>query len=84
MASARMSVWGDPDSVQRMSESFFRGQQFGYLADGLMTNMPDGLKDAIGQAGAALQQMTAATPSANGDTPTAGESAAPEKRPDRR
>ena len=42
MASAKMTVWGDPDTVQRMSESFFKGQQFGYLADGLITNMPDG------------------------------------------
>ena len=80
MASAKMTVWGDPGTVQRMSESFFKGQQFGYLADGLMTNMPDGIKDALGQAGAALQEMTAsgAIDGRNGDVPaTDGADGAP-------
>ncbi|MFN8661985.1 MAG: hypothetical protein U0075_08850 [Thermomicrobiales bacterium] len=27
---AKMTVWGDADTVSRMSESFFKGQQFGY------------------------------------------------------
>ncbi|MCC7022938.1 MAG: hypothetical protein IT338_08930 [Thermomicrobiales bacterium] len=58
MASARMTVWGDPDTAARMAESFFKGQQFGYLADGLINNTPDGVKDALGQVGAAIQQMT--------------------------
>jgi uncharacterized membrane protein YqiK len=86
MASARMTVWGDPDTVQRMSESFFKGQQFGYLADGLMTNMPDGIKDAIGQAGTALQQMTASSiDGKNGDAPvTGGSDAAPAREREKR
>jgi uncharacterized membrane protein YqiK len=58
MASVRMTVWGDPDTAARMAESFFKGQQFGYLADGLINNTPDGVKDALGQVGAAIQQMT--------------------------
>ena len=73
MASAKMTVWGDPDTVQRMSESFFKGQQFGYLTDGLMTNLPDGVKDLIGQAGATVQQMvtSGSIDSKNGDSPAA-------------
>ncbi len=58
MASAKMTVWGDPDTVSRMSESFFKGQQFGYLTEGFMNNAPDGVKDALGQVGTALQQLT--------------------------
>ncbi|MGH2618253.1 MAG: SPFH domain-containing protein, partial [Thermomicrobiales bacterium] len=42
LASAKMTVWGDPETATRMAESFFKGQQFGYLADGVMNNMPDG------------------------------------------
>jgi hypothetical protein len=86
MASAKMTVWGDPGTVQRMSESFFKGQQFGYLADGLINNMPDGVKELIGQAGATVQQMVAPSTTANGDAPAAsgGESAAPANKPDRR
>jgi hypothetical protein len=65
-----------------MSESFFRGQQFGYLADGLVNNMPDGVKEILGQASAALQQAVGA-PSIdgkNGDGPrvdTTGNASSP-------
>lgn len=71
MATAKMTVWGDPDTAARMAESFFKGQQFGFLTEGLMESMPNGVKDAIGQAGAALQQMTSGAPadSKNGDAP---------------
>ena len=81
MASAKMTVWGDPGTVQKMSESFFRGQQFGYLVDGLVTHTPDGVKDAIG---AAIEQVTG-TPidTKNGETPAAAgpeTGAAPKRR----
>jgi flotillin len=82
MASAKMTVWGDPETVRKMSESFFRGQQFGYLADGLVNNMPDGVKEILGQASAALQQAVGA-PSIdgkNGDGPrvdTTGNASSP-------
>jgi flotillin len=78
MASAKMTVWGDPQTVQKMSESFFRGQQFGYLVDGLVTHTPDGVKDALG---AAIGQVTgAAIDTKNGDTPhAAGADPAPVK-----
>jgi uncharacterized membrane protein YqiK len=67
MASAKMTVWGDPGTVQRMSESFFRGQQFGFLVDGLVANTPDGVKDALG---AALEQVTGTSiDTKNGETP---------------
>jgi hypothetical protein len=68
-----MTVWDDPETVRKMSESFFRGQQFGYLADGLVNNMPDGVKEILGQASATLQQAVG-TPSIdgkNGDGPRA-------------
>jgi flotillin len=76
MASAKMTVWGDPDTVTRMAENFFKGQQFGYLADGLISNSPDGVLDAIGHVGAAIQQLTgtgATVDSKNGDAPKASE-----------
>jgi uncharacterized membrane protein YqiK len=69
MASAKMTVWGDPQTVQKMSESFFRGQQFGFLVDGLVTHTPDGVRDALG---AAIGQVTGtAIDTKNGDTPHA-------------
>ena len=50
MASARMTVWGDPNTVQKMTDSFFRGQQFGFLTEGLLGALPEELKDVVGQA----------------------------------
>jgi hypothetical protein len=58
MASAKMTVWGDPETATRMADSFFKGQQFGYLTEGFMNNAPDGVKDALGQVGTAIQQLT--------------------------
>ena len=82
MASAKLTVWGDPETVQKMSDGFFRGQQFGFLADGLMANLPDGVKDLLGQAGTALQQVVAPTTTANGDVPNApAETPAQGKKP---
>lgn len=69
MASAKMTVWGDPDTAARMAESFFKGQQFGYLSDGFMNNAPDGVKDALGQVGTAIQQLTNGKHDADGATP---------------
>jgi len=59
MASAKMTVWGDPNTVAKMSENFFRGQSFGLLAEGLSTTAPEALKDAaseLGEAGARIAQ----------------------------
>lgn len=74
MASAKMTVWGDPDTAARMAESFFKGQQFGFLTEGLMESTPNGVKDAIGHVGAAIQQLTGASAgkeTRNGDSPVA-------------
>ena len=80
MASAKMTVWGDADTVSRMSESFFKGQQFGYLTDGFMGNAPDGVKDALGQVGSALQQLTNGKHDADGAGPEKAEQPADKSR----
>ena len=54
MASAKMTVWGDPNTVFKISENFFRGQSLGFLVDGLSTSVPDALKDAAADLGEAL------------------------------
>ncbi|WP_394796654.1 hypothetical protein [Armatimonas sp.] len=55
-ANANMTIWGDPESVKRMSESFLKGQQFGALVDGASTNLPDSVRglmeSAMGRLGA--------------------------------
>jgi flotillin len=73
MASAKMTVWGDPDTVSKISENFFRGQSFGFLADGLADTIPDALKATA----ADLAQKL----SGNGATDTAEKPADSEKPP---
>lgn len=60
-ASARMQVWGDPSSMNRMMESFFRGQQNGHFVEGLVNGMPEEVRNAalgslssLGETGARL------------------------------
>jgi hypothetical protein len=69
MASAKMTVWGDPETATRMADSFFKGQQFGYLTEGFMNNAPDGVKDALGQVGTAIQQLTNGKHDSDGASP---------------
>lgn len=78
MASAKMTVWGDPDTVSKISENFFRGQSFGSLVDGLASAVPDALKDAateLGEAGTRLAQKLGGNGAGepNGDKPSDGE-----------
>jgi len=54
LANANMTIWSDPESFQRMSSAFLRGQEAGRLADGFFAGAPDGLKGTLGDVGAAL------------------------------
>lgn len=66
LSKARMTVWGDPATVARLSEAFFKGQTYGFFADGLAEGTPESVKEAasnafygIGQAGAAfIERLT--------------------------
>ncbi|MDQ3813308.1 MAG: SPFH domain-containing protein [Armatimonadota bacterium] len=57
LGNANMTIWGDPQSFQRMSSAFYRGQEIGQIAGGFIQGAPDGVKATIGelgQVGAAL------------------------------
>ena len=71
MASAKMTVWGDPNTVSKISENFFRGQSFGFLADGLVNSAPDALKAAAADFAQKLGGNGAEEP--NGDKPAPGD-----------
>lgn len=65
MGNARMTVWGDPSTMTKMAETFFQGQQIGYLLDGAVQATPDGVKNALSTIGQEL--LSSHTPSSNGD-----------------
>jgi len=54
LSSANMTIWSDPQSFQRMSSAFLRGQEVGRIADGFFSGSPDGVKESLGEVGAAL------------------------------
>lgn len=60
-ASANMTIWGDPESVKRMSESFLKGQQFGSLVDGVSANLPESVRGLVESALGKLQERIAPT-----------------------
>jgi hypothetical protein len=44
LGASRMTVWGDPDALARMTQAFFLGQQGGMVLDGLAKTTPNGVK----------------------------------------
>lgn len=68
MANARMTVWGDPSTMSRMADTFFQGQQVGFLLDGAIQSTPDGVKTALAAIGQEL--LSTQSPNNNGDSAT--------------
>lgn len=65
MSTAKMNIWGDPSTMNKMADTFFQGQQLGFLTDGLVQNTPDSVKDALAAIGQEL--MSTKPPASNGD-----------------
>lgn len=54
LAEAKMTIYGDPETAQRMMAALVQGQSLGTFAEGLNRTLPPGLKDAANSGGAAL------------------------------
>ncbi|MAG34932.1 MAG: hypothetical protein CL878_01575 [Dehalococcoidia bacterium] len=46
LSSAKMTIWGDPNTAAGMAERFFKGMGAGYTAEGLFSSLPDGAQAA--------------------------------------
>ncbi|MES2462982.1 MAG: hypothetical protein V4671_20550, partial [Armatimonadota bacterium] len=46
-ASANMTIWGDPESVKKMSESFLKGQSTSALFEGALANLPQPMREMM-------------------------------------
>lgn len=44
-STAHITIWGDPSSVAKMTEAFYRGQQWGQLANGFSQSVPPEAKE---------------------------------------
>ncbi len=47
LSEAKMTIWGDPDTVTQMAEGFHRGQSMGSLLQGVAKALPDDLKGLL-------------------------------------
>jgi flotillin len=72
MASAKVTLWGDPSTFQRMASAFYQGQATGMFAEGIEQAMPAEIKkvaaagvSAIGQTlGAVVNKIVGVNPAA--------------------
>ena len=75
LSKANMQIFGDPETMAKMSSRFMQAASFGNSIDGFMKSLPPQALDVIGQIGGKLGIETSASngnpPSPNGDAPAA-------------
>ncbi len=65
---AQMQIFGDPDTMARMSERFMRAASYGSAADGLFKNIPPQARELLSKLGVnALSQLGGDQPAGNGN-----------------
>jgi len=76
MASAHVTLWGDPSTFQKMASAFYEGQATGRYVEGLQQAMPAEVKQAaaagvsgVGQMlGAVVNRIVGGNPASDGET----------------
>jgi uncharacterized membrane protein YqiK len=73
LASAHMTLWGDPGTVQRMATAFYQGQAAGMFVDGLDRMTPPDVKKAaaagVSAIGGAIGSVVRKVTGADSDPP---------------
>ena len=73
LSKANMQIFGDPETMSKMSTQFLRAASMGVAADGFMKAMPDEGKELIERLGVAVMSQIKPTVAAgNGAVGTAG------------
>jgi len=82
LSKADMTIWGDPDTFQRMSGSFLNGQDKTLFLEGMISQAPDEVKallEVLGPAGSALlKKLTGVDLKASGNASDTSATAASE------
>jgi uncharacterized membrane protein YqiK len=77
LSKANMQIFGDPDTMARMSQRFMAAASIGQAADGLLTTLPAKGQDLIEKIGiGVLSQLTPKDTEAGGASAAAGDGAA--------
>jgi hypothetical protein len=83
-ARANMQIFGDPDTMARMSMQFMKAASVGAAADGLLKTLPEEGKTMLDKIGNAVMSQLGAKPTeGNGTAPAADVAVAdaPERKP---
>ena len=57
LSKANMQIYGDPDTMAKMSNQFLRAASMGVAADGFLKSLPDEGKDLIERLGVAVMNQ---------------------------
>lgn len=71
LGQAKMTIWGDPETAKKMTDSFLSGQEFGLYTEGVLNATPDEVKALVAQLGAtgiAMLKKVAGVDLSNGAT----------------
>jgi flotillin len=74
---AQMQIFGDPDTMARMSERFMRAASYGSAADGLFKNLPPQARELLSKLGVSALAHLGDQQTGNGN----GETATPAPQP---
>lgn len=79
LASAKVTLWGDPSTFQRMATAFYQGQAAGTFVQGLEQSVPEEVKKAAATGVSAIgQTLGAVVGKIVGSNPATAAEAAPE------
>ncbi|MCS6777906.1 MAG: SPFH domain-containing protein [Chloroherpetonaceae bacterium] len=78
MAKANVTIWGDPEAMQKMARAFFAGQSAGFMLDGFQANLPAQARELLSRlTGLDLNGSASAVAPSGPATPDANDGAAP-------
>ncbi|MEZ0265967.1 MAG: SPFH domain-containing protein [Phycisphaerae bacterium] len=66
LAKANMQIFGDPETMSRMSSQFMRAASYGQAADGLLTTLPPEGKAMLERIGSAVMAQLSGAEAGNG------------------
>lgn len=67
LGKAQMQIFGDPDTMAKMSERFMRAASYGTAADGLLSHLSPEVRDVLGRIGGDVMAKLADKQAGNGE-----------------
>jgi hypothetical protein len=66
LSKAQMQIFGDPDTMTRMTQQFMRAASYGTAMEGLASTLPPGARDVLSGLGVTVAAQLAKAGNGNG------------------